>query len=120
MAAVAVEERADVVVVAGGRNDGGRDISSAAHTLFTSLRAGLPEARIIAVEPMWDASAYPTFLREYSQIIEREVTTTRGEYLTIGNPLEKRPDLVQADMVHPTVEGQRALAEAVNRAIDRP
>jgi acyl-CoA thioesterase I len=119
MAAVAAKLHPDVVVVAGGRNDRGANIEAAVHETLTTLREALPNARIIAVQPMWDASDYPDQLLRQERVIEKEVTSVDGEYLKIGSPLEGRPKLVQKDGVHPTVEGQRVLAAAVNEALSR-
>jgi lysophospholipase L1-like esterase len=120
MADVAVKREPDVVVVAGGRNDGGANIDDAAPLLFQKLREGLPNARIIAVQPMWDASPYPDFLVRQGAVIRREVEAVNGEYVKIGSPLAGRPDLVKKDRVHPNIEGQKVLGQAVNKAMGRP
>jgi hypothetical protein len=39
------------------------------------------------------------------------------EYLTFGNPLEGRPDLVQDDNIHPTDDAQKVLAAAIDQAL---
>jgi acyl-CoA thioesterase I len=120
MAHIAIEREPDIVVVAGGRNDGGLDIDQQVRELFRTLRAGLPNARIIAVQPMWDASPYPDFLVRYGKVIRRQVEAVDGEYVKIGSPLADHPELVQDDRVHPTNEGQRVLGRAVNKALGRP
>jgi lysophospholipase L1-like esterase len=120
MADIAIKREPDVVVVAGGRNDHGHNIDRAAHELFHTLRAGLPNARIIAVQPMWDASPYPDFLLRYGKVIQREVDAVDGEYVKIGSPLADRPELVQSDGVHPTTEGQTLLGRSVNKALGQP
>jgi lysophospholipase L1-like esterase len=120
MADVAIKRKPDVVVVAGGRNDGGENIDEATHNLFHKLREALPEARIIAIQPMWDASPYPDFLVRYGAVIRKEAKAVDGEYLKIGSPLAGRPDLVKDDGVHPTAEGQRVLSQAVNEAMGKP
>jgi lysophospholipase L1-like esterase len=120
MADVAIKQKPDVVVIAGGRNDGGANIDEAAYNLFHRLRKGLPKARIIAIQPMWDASHYPRFLIGYGKVIRKEVTAVDGEYVKIGSPLAGRPKLVNDDGVHPTTEGQKVLGQAVNEAMGRP
>jgi lysophospholipase L1-like esterase len=119
MADVAIKRKPDVVVVAGGRNDGGGDIVEAAHNLFRKLREALPEARIIAIQPMWDARPYPDFLVGYGRVIRKEVEAVDGDYVKIGSPLAGRPELVKDDGVHPTTVGQKVLAEAINEAMDK-
>jgi lysophospholipase L1-like esterase len=118
MADVAIKRKADVVVVAGGRNDRG-DIDEAAQGLFQKLRRALPNARIIAIQPMWDASSYPSFLVDYGNTIRKEVRAVNGEYVKIGNPLAGRPDLIQDDGVHPTTDGQKVLGQAVNEGMSK-
>jgi len=120
MADIAIEREPDVVVVAGGRNDHGRNIDRAAGELFHTLRAGLPNARIIAVQPMWDPSPYPDFLVRYGRVIQREVEAVDGEYVKIGSPLADHPELVKSDGVHPTTEGQKVVGRAVNKALGQP
>jgi lysophospholipase L1-like esterase len=117
MADVAIKREPDVVVVAGGRNDGGARIDKAPRTLFQKLREGLPNARIIAVQPMWDATPYPDFLVRYGAVIRQEVEAVNGEYVKIGSPLADRQDLVKKDGVHPNIEGQNVLGQAVNKAM---
>jgi lysophospholipase L1-like esterase len=114
MVSVAVQRKPDIVLVSGGRNDGGADITTQVNETFRGLREGLPEARIIAVQPMWDASKYPDFLVGYGTLIQHAVERIGGQYLEIGRPLEGRPDLIRPDGVHPTREGQDVLAEAIN------
>jgi lysophospholipase L1-like esterase len=119
MADVAIKRKPDVVVVAGGRNDGGGDIVAATHNLFRKVRKALPQARIIAIQPMWDASPYPGFLVGYGRLIRREVEAVDGVYIKIGSPLAGRPELVKNDGVHPTTVGQEVLADAINEAMDQ-
>jgi lysophospholipase L1-like esterase len=119
MAGDAVSRQPAIVVVAGGRNDAGADIEPAVHETFSKLRDGLPDARIIAVQRLWDASDEPDFVAEYGKVIKKEVQAVDGEYLMIGTPLRGRPELVKADGVHPTDEGQKVIAAAINEALSR-
>lgn len=119
MADVAIKRKPDVVVVAGGRNDDGADIVEATHTLFHKVRDALPEARIIAIEPMWYDTPYPSFLAGYGRVIRKEVEAVDGDYVKIGSPLAGRPDLIKDDGVHPTSAGQKVLAEAVNEEMSK-
>jgi lysophospholipase L1-like esterase len=61
----------------------------------------------------------PAFLVDYGKVIKKEVQAVGGEYLKIGSPLEGRPNLVQDDGVHPTDDGQKLLAAAVNESLSR-
>ncbi|QHJ75959.1 MAG: hypothetical protein [Bacteriophage sp.] len=44
----------DVVIVAGGRNDGSTSVENSAKSLFDACRANWPAAKIIAIPIMWD------------------------------------------------------------------
>ncbi|GAA3512003.1 SGNH/GDSL hydrolase family protein [Georgenia daeguensis] len=109
----------EIVVVAGGRNDRGNDVAAAAAETFATLREGLPDARIYAVSPFWDSTAYPAHLIAQGRDVREEVRRVGGEYLEVGHPLGGRPDLITQDGIHPNAAGYRALAEAVNEALDR-
>jgi acyl-CoA thioesterase-1 len=119
MVPAAVRLGPDIVVVAGGRNDSGSDPSENIRATFRQLRAGLPWARIIAVQPMWDSAPYPEFLDRSAEIIHESVLEVHGEYLVLGDPLLGRPDLITADGVHPNDVGYQVLAQAVNTALTR-
>jgi lysophospholipase L1-like esterase len=70
----------DYVVVAGGRADSGQDkeaVRGAAESFFSTVRKGLPKAKIIA------------------------------KYLDVGGFFVGRPKLIGPDGVHPTDEGYR-------------
>lgn len=109
----------EIVVVAGGRNDRGNDVADAAAETFATLRQGLPDARIYAVSPFWDSTAYPAHLIAQGRDVREEVARVGGEYLEVGHPLRGRPDLITEDGIHPNAEGYRVLAAAVNEALDR-
>jgi lysophospholipase L1-like esterase len=119
MADAAIKRKPDVVVVSGGRNDGGQNIDEAVHDLFHKVREALPKTRIVAIQPMWDASPYPNYLVGYGKVIRKEVEAVDGEYVKIGSPLAGRPELVEDDGVHPTTEGHKVLGQAVNEAMGR-
>lgn len=57
----------DVVVVSGGRNnagDAGADVREAIDEFFASLRAELPDARVIVTSPVWDDDEAPAMLAD--------------------------------------------------------
>lgn len=119
MVDVAIASRPDVVVVAGGRNDGDRDNAAAIAATFAALRDGLPAARIIAISPIWDASPYPDRLMAMGETIREAVEGVGGEYLDVGSPLAGQLDLMTADGVHPNAAGYAVLGAAVNAALAR-
>ena len=112
--------RPDVVIVAGGRNDMGADEVTQRDSVrdtFQSLREALPDARILAVQPMWDARPYPDELDQLGAIIADECGAADCTYLPIDNPLEGRPELIDVSGVHPDTDGHRALGTAVLEAL---
>jgi hypothetical protein len=110
-----VAARPAIVVVSGGRNDGG-SYPAQVHALFTGLRAQLPEAQIYAVSPLWDDAPTPQWLSELGNDVKANVTQVGGTYLDIGQPLEGRADYIVSG-VYPNAEGQKAVAQAVLQAL---
>jgi lysophospholipase L1-like esterase len=107
-----------MVVVSGGRNDAQpEDLADRINSTFQNLRSALPNAIIVAIQPMYDSKPYPDRLTEESALIQSAVTAAGGTYLSLPNPLEGRPDLISSDGVHPTNEGHRILADAVEQAM---
>lgn len=109
-----------IVLVAGGRNDVTRDPdqeAAAVRAFYTQLRAALPNAKIVAVSPVWDATAPPPALGAIAADVKSAVVTVGGTYLDIGQPLQGRPDLISKDGVHPDDDGHAALARAVQAKI---
>lgn len=116
----AVKEKPNVIVVSGGRNDigaGNAQFSDAATDFYTKLRAALPDARIITLDPLWDASKPPGQLAAYSDSVRAAVTAVKGEYIDIKQPLNGHPDWVIADGVHPSDSGHDAIYRAAKDAI---
>ncbi|MFU8945385.1 SGNH/GDSL hydrolase family protein [Mycetocola zhadangensis] len=113
----------DIVIVSGGRFDYLGSSSAAAVSAgivdtFTELRAGLPEAQIIAIGPIWGDSAPPARLAEIASEVRVAVEATGGSFLDVGQPLEGRPDVIADDGVSPTDEGHALLLEAIRTAIE--
>jgi lysophospholipase L1-like esterase len=108
------------VIVSGGRNDVGLPIESveaSVQEFYTSLRAALPKATIIAISPVWDASQPPAELAQVAAAVQAAVQEVGGTYLDVGQPLAGKPDLITGDKVHPNDQGAAKLADAVRTAI---
>jgi polysaccharide biosynthesis transport protein len=117
MAAEAVAAQPNVVVVSGGQSDGTKRVYGAAKELFTRLRAGLPDAKIYAISPLWRATAMPDSLKQVGTDVKKAAQETGIIYVEVGNPLEGRTDLFAADGVHPTSAGYKLLATAITAQI---
>lgn len=106
-----------VVVVSGGRNDGASYDRAAIKSFYSSLRAAVPQARIVAISPLWDAQPVPGWLGVLAGDVRYSVAIVGGEYADIGQPLLDHPELVAAGGVYPNAEGYKAIAAAVRTSL---
>lgn len=119
MTPAAIAEKPDVVIIQAGQNDGKKDVATASLTMFTQLREALPRTRIVVLSPLWRATAYPKSLTQMSAVLKKNAATAGIDYVDVGNPLQGRPDLFTVDGVHPTAEGYRVLATAIEKAVGK-
>ena len=103
------------VVVSGGRNDPSDPASfdAATNALFAKLRAGLPNAKLIATSPVWGADGPPPQAEAMRESIRAAVTASGGVFVDLGQPLAGHPELLTKDNVHPNDAGHKVLADAV-------
>ncbi len=116
----AVKKNPQIIVVAGGRNDAGVDPEMEAagiSAFYEKLHAAAPKAKIIALNPWWDASEIPDSVSTMAASIKDAVTKVGGSYVDAGQPLQGHPELVGPDGVHPTNAGHTAIAEAVGKVL---
>lgn len=111
-----------VVIVSGGRFDYMGSVSavavnSAIDATFTTLRAGLPEAQIIALNPFWDSSDSPTRLGEIAAVIQSAVESVGGTFVDVGQPLAGGNGLMATDGITPNDEGHAALYKSIESAL---
>jgi len=118
----AIRLRPDVVIIAATRNDlfaSTTSLRAAATAALERLRSALPETRIIGVGAIWGSDVAPGQVALISSTVKTAVLAVGGSWIDVGQPFAGRPDLVQADRIHPTVEGQRLLASTISAAISR-
>ncbi len=113
----AIEAQPDVVIVSGGLNMSELDQELGVESVFTDLRAGLPDARIIAVSPFWVSTAYPAQLTLTSELIEADVTAVGGQYLDVGHLFEDEFQYFELDGLHPDDAGHQLIANAVDAGL---
>ena len=116
MIAAAATAKPRIVVVSGGRNEASHDpalIVAGISKFFSDLHAALPDAKIYATSPLWDATPPPAALRLIAQSVRDSVTAAGGTYLDIGQPLTGKPDLIIPDGIHPNDAGHAAIAAAI-------
>lgn len=112
-----------VVVVSGGRNDVWQDASNTAAEIdgfYHRLAEALPQARIVVVTPVWDASTAPESLSRVSQQVKMSAASVGAQVIDIGQPLQGRPDRLVASGTYPNDAGHRAIADAVVAALNPP
>lgn len=110
-----------IVIISGSSNDLGiSDTALIAQTnaVVTALHTQLPFAAIVGISPVWGDTAVPRQMNDIDAQVRDAITQTKGTYLEIGQPLANQPSLLQDDDVHPTAEGQRVLAKAIQSAAD--
>jgi acyl-CoA thioesterase I len=109
-----------MVILSGSSNDLGVDestVEAATDRAVATLRAALPRAEIIAASPVWNESAFPPQLTRIATATAHAVRSAGGTVLSFADPLRGHPELMQADDVHPTVVGQRAIAALVDERL---
>lgn len=117
MAADAIAAKPDVVVVSGGQDDDGADVSSAALMLFTELHKALPSAQVIVVSPLSGAGSVPGSLTTIRGQVKAAAKSAGVAYVDVGDPLAERSDLFAADGVHLTKDGYTQLSRTIAEAI---
>ncbi len=111
-----------IVLIAGSSNDIGQgNAALQASTIhsFTRLRNQFPTARIIALNTFWGDTTPPAQVATIDAQVSAAVAQVGGTYLDVGQPLDGRPDLMQSDDVHPTVEGQQVLEQSIFGALQQ-
>jgi lysophospholipase L1-like esterase len=109
-----------LVIVAGIRNDASLPadvLDPAIADFYTALRAALPDAKIIAISPIWNAVKPPERVNTIGLEIKAAVESVQGSYLDIGQPLTGHPDFFDVDGVHPNDAGYAALTTAIQASL---
>jgi lysophospholipase L1-like esterase len=108
----------DLLVVVGGRNDQDElpeAVETAAVNLFqAALDAGI---EVVAVGPIWDASAPNTGAQAVEAAVQRAAEVSGVQYVDGLQWFRDKPDLIGPDGVHPNDAGQRLLADKMRPII---
>ncbi|WP_138443886.1 SGNH/GDSL hydrolase family protein [Sinomonas susongensis] len=116
----AVAAAPDVVIVAGGRNDGTvltPDLEQNIKAVYTTLRKSLPNAKLIGLSPILAADDTPSSFPTVKPAVKQAVESVGGTHIDLGAPLGNHGELVGPDGVHPNVAGQKVLAATVGRLL---
>jgi acyl-CoA thioesterase-1 len=106
----------DIVLISGSSNDFGQSnaaLLAASTNALARLRAQFPAAQIIGLSTVWGDTEPPAQLADVDAQVKHAVNQVGGIWLDIGQALAARPDLMQADDVHPTAAGQLVLDNAI-------
>lgn len=112
----------DVVVVAGGHDDARESpaaVQAAARDVLTRLHTGLPDAKLVVIGVLWPGqpAGFVTTINNRLRDLAGEVGATFVDALSEGWLNGSDPPLIGIDGVHPTDEGQAALAEHIGNAL---
>jgi len=116
-----VAQAPSIVVVTGGRYDTPSYGSSAAAatSFYSQLAAALPQAKIYAISPVWDATHGQHPLGVVQASVQAGATAAGASYLDIGEPLRDHPELIGPGGVIPDAAGYAALAAAIEQALPK-
>jgi lysophospholipase L1-like esterase len=113
-----ISAQPDIVVIAGGQNDltalatDPDAVRDALAETYDRIRAGLPQARIIAVGP---STARPgnELIAELDEWVRATAKSVGADYVSLIDPVVIEPEMVDLDGVHVNDAGHRAIAERV-------
>ena len=110
----ALAAKPNLVVVFGGINDVGKPsdlVGQMASDLFTQITQLAPDARLLVLGPIWHTDPPPAVGIELSKSIQAPANALNIPFMSLIDERWLVGDgKVQADGVHPTDAGQRALA----------
>jgi lysophospholipase L1-like esterase len=113
----------DIVVVNGTRNDAGvapGAVAAAARSLYTTIKAGLPEADLLVIGPIWTSNAIPPNVMALNEALRQAATESGAVYYDALAPsswLPGDPGQISPDGVHPTEAGHQIIARAFADAV---
>lgn len=111
-----------IVIIQSSDNDSGSsqdEIDQSTRATVDELRAALPDAQLIGIGTLWHLDwDEPDAIGWSSDSLQRAITDDAGVFVSIGQPLRGRPELLQWDGEHPNSDGQIVLGDAVEAALD--
>lgn len=117
----AVAAQPDLVIVQSSDNDMDETqatLDAATASTVTALREALPNARIVGLNTLWNPTFDdPAAITWSSDALRAAVTDAGGDFVSIGQPLQGRDDLLQWDLEHPDPAGQIVLCDAIQQAL---
>ncbi|MBC7442683.1 MAG: SGNH/GDSL hydrolase family protein [Ramlibacter sp.] len=119
-----IAARPDIVISTMGLNDNfsmperADEIKAAITRDFTTLKAALPEARLVVVEPFWYTDERPASVDRIIGWVEDAATGIDADYIPgASHWLGGHPEWMADDGLHPNDEGYRAIAARMDAAL---
>lgn len=111
-----------LIIFAGSRNDvwsTADEVRGAAREAFTTARDRFPEARVIAVGPIWDNSDPLPAAEAINAGVARAADAAGVEFIdALAANWLSNPSVIHPDGIHATDEGQRDLADGIAASIE--
>ena len=116
-----IAARPDIVISTMGLNDNfsmparSEEIEAAITQDFEKIRAALPEARLIVVEPFWYTAQRPDSVEQIIGWVRAAALTVDADYIPGASYwLDGHPEWFADDGLHPNDAGYAALAERMD------
>ncbi|WP_217423945.1 SGNH/GDSL hydrolase family protein [Agromyces sp. Marseille-P2726] len=116
----------DVVIVTMGLNDAfhapeeADDLEPAIRADLERLRAELPDARLIVVEPFWHQHERLASLDRLIGMVEDAAADVDADYISGASRwLQGHPEWMSADAVHPNDDGYAEIARRMDAELER-
>ncbi|WP_166785098.1 SGNH/GDSL hydrolase family protein [Cryobacterium sp. Hz7] len=119
-----IAARPDIVISTMGLNDNfsmpsrADEIEAAITRDFETIRAALPEARLIVVEPFWYTEERPDSVEQIIGWVQAAALGADADYISGASYwLDGHPEWMADDGLHPNDAGYAALAERMDAAL---
>lgn len=86
-----------LVVTFGGTADGDADVAGPVGDYFTTLRTALPDAHLVAINPLTTRDEEPDWLTDNAQAIASAIEAVGGQMIDVGQPGLGDGDELSAD-----------------------
>ncbi|NQX35494.1 SGNH/GDSL hydrolase family protein [Herbiconiux sp. VKM Ac-2851] len=114
----------DILFVTMGLNDNfsmpdrAADIRTAIRTDFATLRAALPDARIVVVEPFWYTDDRPDSLAQIIGWVQSEAAVIDADFIPgASHWIEGHPEWMASDGLHPNDDGYAEMAVRMDESL---
>ncbi|MEO8093554.1 MAG: SGNH/GDSL hydrolase family protein [Pseudolysinimonas sp.] len=121
-----IEQNPDIVVVTMGLNDNfsysraADDIHVAIDTDLQHLKAELPDARFIVVEPFWYTDERPDSLAVISSWVHDAADAIGADWIPDASHwIEHHPEWMASDGLHPNDDGYAEMARQMDAALSQ-